>query len=108
MSKQLFLAGALSLCGLAFAGSKTYDITLPVAAKAGSLQLAAGDYRLKIEGTNAILTDSHRKSFTAPIKVENATHKFTFTAVETAPEGSAERITAIDLAGSTTQIEFTK
>lgn len=105
---KFMLAGALSLCGLAIAGSKTYDITLPSAAKAGSVQLAAGDYKLKVDGATAIFTDPHtRKTVTAPVKMSNASRKFTYTAVETAPEEGAQRITAIDLGGSTMQVEFT-
>jgi hypothetical protein len=110
MSKTTFLlVGALSLCSFAVAGTKSYSITLPVAAKAGSLSLAAGDYSLKIDGANAIFTEPRtHKTFSAPIKIETATRKFNYTAVETAPEGGEERITSIELAGSTTQIEFTK
>jgi len=111
MSKtsSLLLVGALSLCGLAAAGTKSYNITLPMAAKAGDVTLAAGDYTLKIDGENAIFTEPRtHKTFSAPIKVENAPRKFNYTAVETSHDGSDERITAIELAGSTTQIEFTK
>ena len=104
---SLLLVGVLSLCGLAVAGSKSYDISLPKDAKAGELQLAAGDYKLKVDGTTATFVDSRtRKAFTAPIKMENASHKFTYTAVETAPDNGSERITAIDLGGSTMQVEF--
>lgn len=105
---SLLLAGALSICGVAIAAPKTYNITLPATAKAGALELAKGDYKLKIDGGNAVFTDQAHKTFTAPIKTQNVNRKFIFTAVETAPEGSGERITAIDLAGSTTQVEFTK
>jgi hypothetical protein len=110
MSKtSLLLVGALSICGLAVAGTKSYSITLAAAAKVGPLQLAAGDYKLKIEGANAIFTEPvTRKTFTAPIKIETSTHKFPYTAVETAPDGGSERVTSIDLGGSTTQVEFPK
>ncbi len=109
MSKTSFLlAGILSISGLALAGSKSYDISLPVAAKAGSLQLPAGDYKLKIDGANATFMEPQtRKTFTAPIKMIAAPRKFNYTAVETAPEAGSERITAIDLGGSTNQVEFT-
>jgi hypothetical protein len=110
MSKTSFLLiGVLSLCSLAVAGSKSYNITLPVAAKAGALKLAAGDYTLKVDGTTATFVDPRtRKAVSAPIKLGTAAHKFNYTAVETKPEGGEERITSIDLAGSTTQIEFPK
>ena len=109
MSKtSILLAGVLSLSGLVMAGSKSYDISLPVAAKAGTLQLAAGEYELKIDGTTAtFVIPQTRKTFTAPIKMVSAPHKFNYTAVETSPEAGAERITAIDLAGSSSQVEFT-
>ena len=108
MSKtSILLAGVLSLSGLAVAGSKSYDISLPVAAKAGAVQLAAGDYKLKIDGTTATFVEPQtRKTFTAPIKMVSAPHKFNYTAVETSPDAGAERITAIDLAGSTNKVEF--
>ena len=110
MSKTSFLlVGVLSLCGIAAAGTKSYNISLAVAAKAGALQLAAGDYKLKIEGSNAIFMEPQTlKTFTAPIKLVPAARKFSYTAVETAEEGGSERITAIDLGGSATQVEFTK
>jgi hypothetical protein len=108
MSKtSIFLAGVLSLSGLAMAGSKSYDISLPAAVKAGTLQLAAGEYKLKIDGATATFVDHTRKTFTAPIKMVSAPHKFNYTAVETSPEAGSERITAIDLAGSASQVEFT-
>jgi hypothetical protein len=110
MRKTSFLlAGALSLCTLAVAGNKTYDISVAVKSKAGSLQLPAGNYKLKVVGSNAIFTDpGSRKTFTAPIKVETGNRKFNFTAVETSPEGAEERITGIELGGSNTTIEFDK
>ena len=110
MSKTSFLlVGALSICSLAVAGTKSYNITLPTAAKAGALQLAAGDYTLKVDGTNATFIEPHtRKAFTTTIKMGTAPHKFSYTAVETAPDGGSDRITSIDLGGSSTQIEFTK
>jgi len=110
MSKtSLLLIGALSVCGLAVAGSKSYTITLPVAARAGAVKLAAGDYTVKVDGATATFTDPHtHKSVSATIKLGTAAHKFTYTAVETSPDAGEERITAIDLAGSTTQLEFPK
>jgi len=110
MSKtSLLLVGVLSICGLAVAGTKSYNITLPTAAKAGALQLAAGDYTLKIDGASATFMEPHtRKTFTTPVKVETAPRKFNYTAVETAPDSGGDRITSIELGGSATQIEFTK
>jgi hypothetical protein len=69
--------------------------------------LAAGEYKLQIQGSNAVFTDAKtRKTFTAPVKVETSTKKYQFTAVDTAPDAGSEKITSIELGGSTTQIAF--
>ena len=108
MSKtSLLLIGTLALCGICVAGTKTYDITIFAAAKAGALELAPGKYKLKVEGGNAIFTEvESRQSFTAPIKIENGTRKYNYTGVDLAPEGKEQRIESIQLGGSTTQIDF--
>ena len=57
MTNRLLLwSGALALSAVAFASSKTYDVVLTSAAKAGSTQLAPGEYKLKVDGSNAIFT----------------------------------------------------
>jgi hypothetical protein len=107
MKKSLVLAGALSLSAICFAGTKSYDINLTTAAKVGNVVLAAGEYKLTVQGTNAVFTESKtRKTFTAPIKVETSAKKYQYTAVDTAPDQGSEKITSIELGGSTTQIEF--
>jgi hypothetical protein len=106
MKKSLILAGALSLSAICFAGTKTYDISLSSPAKIGSTVLAAGEYKLQVQGANAIFTDARHKSFTAPVKVVNVAKKNPYTAVDTAPDQGAEKITSIELGGSTTQLTF--
>ena len=106
MKTKSLLIGAFALASVAFAGGKTYDITLSKAAKAGSVQLPAGDYKLKVDGTTATFTDSHRKSFSTPIKVESATKKFSATAVDSSEAGSTDLIHSIMLGGSVTKIDF--
>jgi hypothetical protein len=104
--KKTLLIGVFALASISFAGGKTYDITISKAAKAGSIELAPGEYQLKVEGTNAVFTDRHHKSFTTAIKVEAAPKKFQFTAVDSSDAGAADLIHSITLAGSTTKIDF--
>jgi hypothetical protein len=104
--KNSLLIGVFALASIAFAGSKSYDITISKAAKAGSVSLPAGDYQLKVDGTNAVFTDKHHKSFTTSIKLESATKKFQFTAVDSTEAGATDLIHSITLAGSTTKIDF--
>ena len=49
MIKSLLLIGTLALAGIASA--KSYDITLVTPAKAGGVQMAAGNYDVKVVGT---------------------------------------------------------
>jgi hypothetical protein len=104
--KNSLLIGVFALASIAFAGSKTYDLTISKTAKAGSVSLPPGEYQLKVEGTNAIFTDRHHKSFTTAIKVEAAPKKFQYTAVDSTEAGAADLIHSITLAGSTTKIDF--
>ena len=107
MKKSLILAGALSLSAICFAGTKSYDVVLSSPAKVGGTLLAAGEYKLQVQGTNAVFTEAKtRKTFTAPIKVETSPKKYQYTAVDTTPDQGGEKITSIELGGSTTQLDF--
>jgi hypothetical protein len=107
MKKSLLLIGLVSLSTFAFAGSKTYEVTLTKTSKAGTAQLAPGTYKLKVDNGTAVFTlaDSN-KSQTVSVKLENAAKKFAHTAVDARIDGSADLIEAIELGGSTTKIEF--
>jgi hypothetical protein len=105
--KSLLITGVLALSSLPLASAKSYDIILNGPAKAGSLQLAPGEYKLKVEGTNAVFTDTQTdKSYTEPVKVEKADKKFDSTMIESRIDGKMENIHSIDLGGSPTKLEF--
>jgi hypothetical protein len=99
--------GAMALSTIALAGTKSYDVVIDAPAKAGSLQLAPGAYKLKVEGANAIFTGvQSRESFTVPVKVENADTKYNATALDTTKKGDTQQITSIELGGSKIKLEF--
>ena len=105
--KNILVVSLLVVSGFAIASAKTYDILLSSPTKAGSVQLKAGQYKLKIDGANAIFTDiNSSKSFTTPVKVENSDQKFDDTRVQTTKDGDGERIEEIDLGGSKTKLGF--
>ena len=106
MKTNSLLIGVFALASIAFAGGKTYDITISKAAKAGTVELAPGQYQLKVDGTTAVFTDSHHKSFTTAVKVENTSKKSPYTAVDSSERGAKDLIHSITLAGSTTKIDF--
>jgi|ERR1035438_8669626 hypothetical protein len=107
MKKALFVAGLLSLSSLVFAGAKSYKVVFDSPAKAGSVQLAKGDYTVQVEGDKAVFTDQHRKSVSVSVKLDTGKgKKFTYTSVEATHKDGAEIIKSIQLGGSTTTIEF--
>lgn len=106
MKTNSLLIGVFALASIAFAGSKTYDITISKPAKAGTVELAPGAYQLKVDGTTAVFTDSHHKSFSTAVKVEATAKKSPYTAVDSSEGASKDLIHSITLAGSTTKIEF--
>jgi hypothetical protein len=110
MTNRLLLSvGILALSTAAMASAKTYDVVLANSVKAGSVQLAPGEYKLKVDGSNAIFTGTEtRKSVTVPVKVENGNTKYNSTALDTSKQGGAEQITSIELGGSNTKLEFGK
>jgi len=107
--KSLLLTGALAVATLSIASAKTYDIVLSNPTKAANVSLKAGEYTLKVEGTNAIFTDVETgKTYTAPVKLENATKKFGQTAVDTEKKSDVDHIQTIELGGTTTKVEFSE
>jgi hypothetical protein len=97
----------LDLASLAIVSAKTYEISLSAPTKAGSVQLKAGVYKLKVDGSNATFTEvNSQKSFTTPVKVQTADKKFEDTTVQATKDNEGDRINEIDLGGSTTKLGF--
>ena len=105
--RSLILLGVLAMSFLSIASAKSYNIAFASPTMAGNAQLAAGEYTLKVEGTNAVFTNvDSNKSVTTPVKIENVDKKYGTTTVETTQQGNATRIDDIQLGGSTTKLEF--
>jgi hypothetical protein len=105
MKKTLF-ATALLFVSVCAASAKQYTITLAKPVQVGTVKLAAGEYKVKVEGANAIFTDSQKKTFTAPAKVEKVTKKAPYTATETKDVNGTERLDTIDLEGADFKLVF--
>lgn len=103
-AKSLIIVGALTLSSLGIASTKSYDIVLVAPAKAGATELKPGDYKLKVEGSQAVFTDGS-KSFTVPVQVENGDKKFNYTSIESNNQDGMDTIQAIDLGGSHTRLK---
>src|SRR5580658_6452850 len=104
-AKSLFIVGALTLSSLGIASAKSYDIVLSAPAMAGATELKPGEYKIKVEGSQAVFTGAEgSKSFSVPVKVENSGKKFDYTSVESSNQGGMDTIQAIDLGGSNTRL----
>jgi len=105
--KSLVLAGVLAIGTLTVANAKSYEITLAVPAKVGNLQLKPGQYRVKVDGTNATFTSvDGGQSASTTVKVVNGDKKFDTTVVNAEKNGDSEVIKDIGLGGSKTSLEF--
>lgn len=104
--KTLLIFGTLTFSSLVgIASAKSYDITLDKPAMLGSTELKPGEYKVKLEGAEAVFTDARSaKSFSIPVKVETAEKKFGYTTVESNDQAGMDTIQAIDLGGSNTRL----
>lgn len=104
--KSLFLVCLLALFCLSTAVAKSYTVWIPANAKAGSVQFAAGEYQIKVDGTKAVFTNAaNRKTYTVPVKLETAPGKFEQSRVVTKQDAGSLLIDFIELGGSTTKIQ---
>ena len=89
------------------ASAKSYEVMLGEPAMAGNTQLPPGEYKVKVDGSQAVFMDEQNsKSWTVPVEVGNSDAKFDQTMVQMKSEGSVNKIREIDLRGSTTKLEF--
>lgn len=105
--KSVILAAALGLASMTFASAKTYNLTLSSATKAGNTQLAAGDYRLSLEGHVATFTNVNtHKSVMLLVHTTPAAATSEHNAVDLKNENGAQRIETIELENSTLWLSF--
>jgi hypothetical protein len=106
MKTKSLLIVVFALASVGFAAGKTYYLTISKAAKAGSVELAPGEYQLKVNGATAVFTNSKHESFTTAVKVEEMAKKSSHTAVDSSEAGSKDLIHSISLEGSKTKLDF--
>jgi len=107
MKKSFVLGVLLSLSTLAFAGPKSFTVVFDKTATVGSVTLVPGEYKVKVDGTNAVFTNkSNFKSVSTAVKVEAGEKKFKDTAIDTLKNGSGETVQSITIGGTTTKLEF--
>jgi hypothetical protein len=87
-------------------GGKSYSFSLKGPAVAGGAQLKPGDYRLKVDGAQVVLTDKDGKVIDTNTKLEPAERKFDQTAIISIDSEGAHRIVCIQLGGSSYSVVF--
>ena len=107
--KSWILTGVLGLASVGLVSAKSHEVILSTPTMAGTVQLPAGQYSLKVEDGTAVFRNVDKDTtFTVPVKEENGTEKFDQTQVMTDNSGAAAKIVEIDLGGSHTKLEFSK
>ena len=95
----------IGLLGVSIANAKSYHITLSEPYRIGATPLAAGDYKIVVNGSNAALEDEHGQ-VQASGTLENETKKFDETAVVSDNANGTPQLRTIELGGTRLQIDF--
>jgi biopolymer transport protein ExbD len=89
------------------ASAKTYTIRLSQDSQAGAVQVKAGEYKLKVEGSKVFFLDEKNQAAAeTEAKVETNGTKYKDTAVAMKNVDGTNRILSITLGGSTTRLVF--
>jgi len=105
--KSILLAAALGLSSMTIASATSYNMVLSAPSKAGSVQLAAGIYKLNVEGRFATFTNVQtNKSVMVLYRRDTTNESFEHTAVDLKNEGGSQRIESIELENSNSKLEF--
>lgn len=105
--KSVFIIGALALASLNVASAKTYDITLGAPTRVGNAELKAGQYKVRVDGSQVVFTNAQNaKLFTVQVKIENNATRFEQTTIHSDSRNGTDSLREIDLGGSTTKLEF--
>jgi hypothetical protein len=107
MKKSLVVGAMLFVSTLAFAGPKSFTVVFDKPATIGSVTLTPGEYKVKVDGNNAVFTNnSSYKSVSTAVKVETGDKKFKDTAVDSMTSATGQTINSITIGGTTTKLEF--
>ena len=96
----------IALLAVSLASAKSYSFTVADPAQAGATQLKPGEYHIKLDGSDVVLTDNEGRRIDVSAKLEQADQKFNATSVFMSREEGTPRITAIELGGSKLRIVF--
>ena len=96
-----------AVAGLSVAGAKTYDVTFASPAVLGTVQVPAGQYQLKYEGSKVTLVNaSNGKRLEADATVQEMPTKFAETIVQSKHVDGKDLVDEIQIGGTKTALDF--
>ena len=96
-----------AVAGLSVAGAKSYDVTFGSPAVLGAVQVPAGQYQLKYEGSKVTLVNaSNGKRLEADATVQEMPTKFQQTMVQSKHVDGKDLVDEIQLGGTKTALDF--
>ena len=103
MFKRLLVIAALSVLVVA---AKNYSFSIGDQAKAGTASLKPGEYSIKVDGEQVVLTDKSGNRIDTTAKLETADRKFEHTAIATTDAEGAKRIVWVEIGGTKCKLVF--
>ena len=96
----------IAMVAVSLASAKTYTFTVAGRTEAGAAQLKPGEYRLKLDGPDVVLTDNEGRRIDVNLKLEEVDQKVSATSIFTSDADGMPRIVAIQFAGSKVRVVF--
>jgi len=96
----------LVLLGASLVCAKNYTFTVFEPSQIGKVQVKAGDYTLKVDGTQVVLMDPKGKQIDTPAKVETVDKKFRGTGAAISKDEGGTHVNWVGLGGSNTRVVF--
>lgn len=103
MNRKLVVS-VLAFAAMAMAAGKSYTVKLYEPAMVGATELKAGEYRVEVNGDQAVIK-SGKVQKEAAVKVENSDTKYDTTTVRLS-SGAKPQIQEIRLGGTKTKLVF--
>ena len=94
------------LLAAAKSGAKTYTFVINDKVVAGTTELRPGEYYVRLNGSEVLVTDQDGEQLAVTAKIETAEHKFELTSLHCSMDGGTNRLLSIELGGSTYKLVF--
>ena len=98
----------VALLSISLAGAKTYSFDISRPARAGNFELARGMYKIRVDGSKAVLMDRRGHEINVAARAEAADIKFDRTAVILSSRLGKLRLEGVQLGGVPTRVVFEK